>query len=822
MKFYKVFNVFVVLCFVLSMSFTAQPASAQDEPPADPGEFIPGEVVVVFKSGKTISEYAASAADLAGRTQTAAIKVGKDGMVLLRGDTSVDVSQLVEVIEQDADVLYAEPNYVYRIPELIASPELDTLNDEFVFRTGVSSETGAEETVVTPISYLQSLKSVRGGRVTATYPNDPYLWWNWGYDFIDADVVSSNTTASAGVCVLDTGVDYLHPDLSGKVLKGYDYVNGDTDPMDDYGHGTHVAGIITAKPNNKIGMAGASRATVVAVKVLGAQGWGTSYDIAMGINYCANRSDVKVLNMSLGGGYSEVVDYVIDYAVNTKGKLIVASAGNSDTDEPSYPAGLAGDPYYAGKILSVAASGSWEYVDEDDDGEWDYYYLDDYGCKADYSNYGDWVNIIAPGTDIYSTLPYDKPFYMNYFEGYPTRYEYLSGTSMAAPFVAAAAARRWGYKPTSTNTQVFSAVVNSGEDVYGDDVDGCWPTVMDGVHIVNVANLLDRYAFEARVHDASTGLGLTGAALQVYKGSTLVGSAVIVPRDSGYNSSQYKILDVFKYYTAYTEVINLPAPTDGTPFWSWSNGHTYKVSKSGYTATPQQVFQHNHGRYIYPATMGMVEYASIPPKSSNVEVVMGWNENWNYDYWNAYEDLDLNVWLPAMPNPLDASQPAPFIVGPEGWTYGYLEYDPSGSMNVFPFARYKRDGGAGDYVPIENVTISSRKYHPPLAANSALPYYPGSYVVGVTSYGQTFDHDNDAGTPEIHTMGAAFVPHLYIWKDGYIKLFNEMSYQTAGGSCNKLWWRGATISSGKTGVITYIANNSCTNDEEPDDIFPYW
>lgn len=71
-------------------------------------------------------------------------------------------------------------------------------------------------------------------------------------------------------------------------------------------------------------------------------------------------------------------------------------------------------------------------------------------------------------------------------------------------------------------------------------------------------------------------------------------------------------------------------------------------------------------------------------------------------------------------------------------------------------------------------------------------------------------------------MGAAFVPYLYIWKDGYIKLFNEMSYQTAGGSCNKLWWRGATISSGKTGVITYIANNSCTNDEEPDDIFPYW
>ncbi len=814
MKFYKVFSVFVVLCFVLSMTFTARPVSAQDDPPADPGEFIPGEVVVVFKSGKTISEYAASAADLAGRTQTAAIKVGKDGMVLLRGDASVDMSQLVDVIEKDADVLYAEPNFVYRIPDIVVSPDLDRVNEEYVFRTAVSSETGVEETTVTPISYLQSLKSVRGGKTMATYPNDPYLWWNWGWDFIDADVVSSNTTPSAGVCVLDTGVDYRHPDLSGKVIKGYDFVNGDADPMDDFGHGTHVAGIIAAKANNKIGMAGASNAKVVAVKVLGAQGWGTSYDIAMGIYYCANRSDVKVLNMSLGGGYSEVIEYTIDYALNTRGKLLVASAGNSDTDMESYPAALSVD--FPGMLLSVAASGSWEYVDEDSDGEWDYYYLDEYGCKAEYSNYGDWVNVIAPGTDIYSTTPYDKPFYMNYFEGAYPRYEYLSGTSMAAPFVAAVAARRWGYKPASTNTDVFDAVVNSGYGVSGDD--DCWPAIMDGIHIVNVANLMDRYALEAGVNDASTGLGLTGAALQVYKGSTLVGSSVIVPSVMGYNESNYKILDEFKYYTAYTEVINLPAPTDGTPFWSWYNGHTYKVSKAGYTSTPQAVFQHNNGRWIYPATVKLDERAAIPPKSSNVEVVMGWNDNWNYDYENAVSDLDLNVWLPAMPNPLDSGQKAQFIVGWEGYSWGFLEGDPSGAMTDFPFARYKREGGAVDYLPVENTTISSRKAHTPLATNAALPYYPGDYVVGVTDYGQTFDHDNDAGTAEIHAMGAAYVPYLYIWKDGSIKLFNMMEYQEAGGACNMQWWRGATISSGITGAITYTPNNSCDNS---DDIFPY-
>ncbi len=813
MKLYKVFSLFMVFCFMLSMTLSAKPVNAQVEPPADPGEFIPGEVVVMFKPGMKVNEYAASAADLAGRTQTTAVKVSKEGMALLRGDASVNISQLIETIEANSNVLFAEPNYVYRIPSPEVPPEQDTLEHEFVFRTSVSSETGEEETMVIPVSYLQNLKSVRGGKITATYPNDPYLWSNWGWDYVDADVVSPNTTASAGVCVLDSGVDYLHPDLSGNIIKGYDFVNADTDPMDDNGHGTHVAGIIAAKPNNKIGIAGASNAKVVAVKVMGAQGWGTSYNIAAGINFCANRSDVKVLNMSLGGGYSLAIDNAVAYAVNTKGKLVVAAAGNGNTDTPSYPAALSLD--YPGKVLSVAASGSLEWDDVYE--EW---FLEDESCRANYSNYGNWVNIIAPGTDIFSTLPYDKPFYMNYFEGMNPRYGTLSGTSMAAPFVAAAAARRWGYKPKSTNVEVFDAVVNSGWDVLGDD--RCWPISMHGRHIVNIANLLDRYAVEAGIHDASSGVGLDGAALQVYKGKTLLGSAVVTPYDWGYISSRYKILDEFKYYTAWTTVINLPAPTDGSPFWCWCNGHTYKVSKSGYTSSPQEVFQHNNMRWYSEASFMLPEPAALPPKSTNLEVVMGWNENygnWDYNIEEARPDLDLYVWLPGVPNPLDGSQPAPFIVGPEGISFGFLEGDGTGSMNNFPFAHLKREGGGVDYLAVESTTISSRKAHAPLAANPALPYYPGDYVIGVTDWGQTFDHDDDAGTPEIPVMGAAYVPYLYIWKDGVIKFFNQMPYQDAGDECNEGWWRGATISSGKTGAITYTPQNVCSDSTLG--LFPY-
>lgn len=817
MKFYKLLNTIVVLLLVLTLTSSPRIVSAQEEILDDPGEYVPGEIVVIFKSGLTPEAYSLSADFVAEEVGLSLVEVSDEGVALMRGDSRVEVDQLIASVITNPDVLTAEPNYIYRLPELETSPDLRFFQEDVALRRSINPATGEEQKLAVPTEYLKSLKSIRNGKIMATYPNDPYLWWNWGWDDIDADIVSPNTTPSVGVCVLDTGVDYLHPDLAGRVIKGYDYVNGDSIPMDDNGHGTHVAGIITAIGNNKIGIAGASNAMVVAVKVLGAQGWGTSYDIAMGINYCAKRRDVKVLSMSLGGSHSQAIEDAVDYAVNTKGKLLVAAAGNDDTDDYTYAYPAALSLTYPGKVLSVAASGAYEYVDYDDDGYWDYYYLDG-GCRADYSNYGDWVNIIAPGTDIYSTLPYDKPFYLNYFYGYNPRYDGLSGTSMATPFVAAAAARNWGYKPASTNVEVFDEVVNSGWSVYGDGA--CWPVSMDGTNVVNIANLLDRFSFEASVADASTGLGLTGAKVNAYKDGVLVGKGKIVPQDWGYTWLKGQIIDEFKYYTAYTDVINLPEPTNGKAFYEDDNGYKYKVVKSGYTTGAQEVFRHELN-WFGVATLYMMERASVPPKSSNIEVVTGFVPNiWNAAYNIDYRDLDLDVWLPSMPNPLDANQPAPFIVGLQGWSFGYLEGEPFGSMTAFPFARYKREGGWMDYVPIENVTISSRKAHGKLLANAALPYYPGDYVVGVTDWGQTFDHDDDELTAEVPVMGAGMVPYVYIWKDGVIKLFNMMDYLDGGDPCNVEWWRAATISSGLTGSTKYTPNNACNAD--PSSIFPYY
>jgi subtilisin family serine protease len=792
MKF-KLVNIIVLFALMLSLFLTGQPVKAQSKTDA-PGEFVPGEVVVGFKSAQSAGQTTAAATSAANSINAMVVKVGAGGVALLRADASVDPQNLVEALKALPDVAYAEPNYIYKLPPTESGPQEKTyLQQKYVLERLPKNSPQGKKFQAVPITYLQAMKSVKSGIALATYPNDPYLWWNGGWEAVGADVVSSNTTASAGVCVLDTGVDYTHPDLAGRILKGYDFVNNDADPMDDFGHGTHVAGIITAVANNKIGMAGASTAKVVAVKVLSSQGWGTNFDIAQGINFCANRTDVKILSMSLGGSdYSQNIYDAIDYAVNTKGKMIVAAAGNSNTDKPSYPAYHALD--FPNKVLAVAASGLW--VDNGDGTT-----STDYWCKASYSNYGNWVSVIAPGSDIYSTTPWDKPFYMNYYEGVQTRYDYMSGTSMATPFVAAAAARRWGYTPLETNVQVGTEVANSGDEAEDFNKDGsCWPASMDqtGKHLIDIPTLLDRFAFNAGVIDASTGLPLVGATVGAYQGTVLKGSALIVPYTSTDCCSTTDPTRIYTNFTRFTTIINLPRTGDLPDTF---NAYTLKVSKAGYTASPQAAFQHEwYWICSSKNTLYECDSAAIPPSSNNFEVTMGFTQGSYYDKSVPF-DLDLNVWLPPSPNPLDAGQPASFIVGPEGDDFGFREGEPLGAMTAFPFARLKREGGYTDDMPWENTTISARLAHAPLAANAALPYYPGTYVIGVTDGGATYD----PGSGDIPVMGTDAVPYVYIWKNGVIKLFNMMDFQDPGGGCNAHWWKAATITSGTTGVPTFTA-----------------
>ncbi|MBY6037251.1 S8 family peptidase [Fictibacillus nanhaiensis] len=262
--------------------------------------------------------------------------------------------------------------------------------------------------VADAIKKFESLDSVEYAEPNATFhasyvPNDPsYKTKQYAPQKVSAEQAwdVTQSAASVKIAVIDTGVDYNHPDLAGKVIKGRDFVADDNDPIDENEHGTHVAGIAAANTNNGIGIAGlAPKASILAVRVLDAGGSGSLDDVAQGIRYAADQG-AQVINLSLGGNLgSKTLEDAVNYAWN-KGSVVIAAAGNSGVNLPSYPA------YYSNAI-AVAAT------DQNDQ-------------RAAFSNWGTWVDIAAPGVAIYSTTPNNQ-------------YASFSGTSMASPVVAGVA-----------------------------------------------------------------------------------------------------------------------------------------------------------------------------------------------------------------------------------------------------------------------------------------------------------------------------------------------------------------------------------------------
>lgn len=261
-------------------------------------------------------------------------------------------------------------------------------------------------------------------------------------------ITGSNPGNDIVVAVVDTGVDLDHPDLADNLCSdhGYDYVNNDAYPDDDNGHGTHVAGIIAAEKNETGTVGVAYGAKIMAVKVLDADGSGYDSDIISGINYAVNNG-AEIINFSLGGyGYSQAYCDAIANA-NSKGVLVVAAAGNE-----GLPTVYAGNTYYGAYVTPANIPGVLTVMAMDtaagSNGDW----------LPSFSNYdadpgeGYEYEIMAPGVDILST----------YMGG---GYEYLSGTSMACPTVAGAAAVLLGLG--YTKAQAWNYLVNSGPALQG-------------------------------------------------------------------------------------------------------------------------------------------------------------------------------------------------------------------------------------------------------------------------------------------------------------------------------------------------------------------
>lgn len=240
------------------------------------------------------------------------------------------------------------------------------------------------------------------GVVAKWRPNDTFLGQQWALATLGAERAwEFSRGTGVTIAVVDTGVDYLHPDLKGRVDIGRDFVDNDEDPMDVQGHGTHVAGIAAAGADDGFGVAGiAPGARILAVRVLDADGAGNYSQVAKGIVYAVQRG-AKVINLSLGGDeQSELLRDAIDYA-SARGAIVTCATGNEGRSAIGYPA----------RYDSCVAVGATDSSD----------------VRAAFSNAGEGIDLVAPGAQILSTTMGGL-------------HESWDGTSMATPYVSGAAA----------------------------------------------------------------------------------------------------------------------------------------------------------------------------------------------------------------------------------------------------------------------------------------------------------------------------------------------------------------------------------------------
>lgn len=258
-------------------------------------------------------------------------------------------------------------------------------------------------------------------RMAVAIGPDPLRPQQWAHDVLNVSTAWKDADGNGvTVAVVDTGVQGNHPDLSGKVLPGRDFVDNDSNAMDENGHGTHVAGIVAASSNNRIGIAGMTRrAKILPVRVLDANGDGDTGAVAAGIAWAVNHG-ANVINLSLAGTESDdAMRTAIAYAVS-KNVVVVAAAGNSGCSndglsDESLPA------IYPAAYPDVIAVAS----------------IDRNQAVSSFSSCGSWVDVAAPGDGIISTMiPSPAPGLGCGTTGYCV----MAGTSMAAPHAAAVAA----------------------------------------------------------------------------------------------------------------------------------------------------------------------------------------------------------------------------------------------------------------------------------------------------------------------------------------------------------------------------------------------
>lgn len=376
-------------------------------------EYRSGEILVKFKPGTA----AKSASNTLGATLLKSVPHIDVHRLKLKSGQSVE--DAVAKFSKNPNVIWAAPNHVVRLASTMP-------NDEWF----EGSEWCIPELeICVPLGGQWGLYNTDGRHDI----HGPEAW--------DIEQGSEDTI----IAVVDTGIQSYHWDLAGRVLDGYNVLNSSMDTDDDHGHGTFVASVAAANTNNYDGVAGVDwNASLMPIKVLDANGEGGEAGAAEGIIWAADHG-AKIINLSFGT-YDQVqaLEDAVNYAWNA-GALVVAASGNDDSDdadERHYPS------YYPA-CISVGATNEY-----------------DQRCTAmDWllggSNYGDSLDVMAPGNNIYGAVPgyYDEWF------GEWTEYEAMTGTSAAAPFVSGLAGLIWAHNPTWNNEQVRDQIELTCDDL---------------------------------------------------------------------------------------------------------------------------------------------------------------------------------------------------------------------------------------------------------------------------------------------------------------------------------------------------------------------
>ena len=290
------------------------------------------------------------------------------------------------------------------------------------------------ETVLKALSHNPNIEfAERDFIAQSTFvPNDPYVQSGqaWHLNKIQAPQAWDLATGRSSViiAILDSGVKQNHPDLVDRMLTGYNFIANNTNPADDTGHGTAVAGAAAAIGNNSIGVAGVGYGcSILPVKVLDAGGYAAYSTIASGINYAANQG-ARVISISISGSSaSSTLQNAVNYAWG-KNCIIVAAAGNNGANTAMYPAACA-------NVMGISAT-------EADD------------TRATFSNYGNHIAVAAPGNVIWTTQNDNTYPYGGWW-----------GTSLATPVVAGLAGLIASANTSLSNSQIVSLIKNNADDL---------------------------------------------------------------------------------------------------------------------------------------------------------------------------------------------------------------------------------------------------------------------------------------------------------------------------------------------------------------------